>query len=183
MSQPAEPTPLVTPAQGLPAWSPHAWDVLTETASTYGAVVTYGELAEAVQERSGVRTRSPQHRWVGDLLRTVLDRCTAEGRPQLSALVVHKADGEVGEGYDEVLRATGTEPFVQPMQREEHAAGERLACYRAWGADVPEDARPQLSPRLRQRVDARPAAEPRRGAPCPSCFLEMPVSGVCASCG
>ncbi|MDT7581013.1 MAG: hypothetical protein QOK35_2277, partial [Pseudonocardiales bacterium] len=45
-------------ADALAAWTAAARDVLIRTAATYNGYVTFAELAEAVQEASGIRTPS-----------------------------------------------------------------------------------------------------------------------------
>ena len=50
------------------AWVAAARPVLIETARSYRAVVTHKELAEAVQERSGIHTEQRVHYWIDDIL-------------------------------------------------------------------------------------------------------------------
>jgi hypothetical protein len=175
----------VTPKVAQPYWAKHAYEVLVETAGRYSAVITYSELAEEVQRRSSLHTKSPMRNWIGGLLVDLTKVNKVRDEPPLTSLVVHKDDGKVGPGYDEVLRAYGHTPVHDELERETHAAASRLECYRHWGADVPADATPTLSTRMREVRERRPrAAAPaeRRGAVCPTCFMEMPVSGVCANC-
>jgi len=200
-----QPERFVTPAQAHQFWVKHAYEILAETASRYNAVITYGDLAEEVQRRSGLWTKSTVGHWVGALLADITKVNKVRGEPALSALVVHKQDGRVGPGYDEVLRVTGRVPSGDEQERETHAAAERLECYRTWAQDVPEDAVPTFvtpagsagrsgstsasrsvtgrsttpRPRATPRV---PRVEERRGAVCPTCFMEMPLSGRCTNC-
>ncbi|HEX5968865.1 MAG TPA: hypothetical protein VFY88_10330, partial [Intrasporangium sp.] len=119
--------------------------------------------------------------------------------PALASLVVHKHDGRVGAGYDEVRRLAGQPPIADEMERENHAAAARLECYRRWCDDVPADARPTLvtpSHPVRAATPGRSASkaapassratsrsrEERRGGICPTCFMEMPVAGPCPNC-
>lgn len=200
-----QPERYVTPTAAHTYWAKHAYDILVETASRYNAVITYSELAEEIQRRSNLWTRAAMRNWVGALLGDLAKVSHLRGEPALTSLVVHKQDGQVGAGYDEVLRIAGLDPIDDPVERELHAAGARLECYRHWGADVPEGAQPTLPSRLREartraggRAAAggqaatgeraatggatRRAAEPRRGAVCPTCFMEMPVTGACPNC-
>ncbi|GAA2749950.1 hypothetical protein [Kitasatospora cinereorecta] len=45
-------------AEALAAWRAAAYPLLVQVAGRYRAVITYGQLGEAVQEASGIRTRS-----------------------------------------------------------------------------------------------------------------------------
>ena len=45
--------------------------MLERVASTYGAYITYADLAEAVQEASGIRTGSAFRNWIGKVLGSV----------------------------------------------------------------------------------------------------------------
>lgn len=169
--------------EGRPAWADAAFDVLREVARTYNDTIAYSDLAERVEARTGLTTRVSQRNWIGKVLSDVVQRCHDEGLPALTALVVHKGDGEVGEGYGEVLRVAGLPSIDDKLARERHAAVARLDCYRHFGARLPADARPTLSVALEKRaareVKARP---PRRGEPCPTCFVETPLSGRCINC-
>ncbi|MER7585391.1 hypothetical protein [Kitasatospora sp. NPDC097691] len=181
-------------------WTRAAYPALVEVASRYHAVITYAELAEAVQEASGVRTRVNQRHWIGKVLSLVILEAHRRGDPPLTALVVNATDGKVGAGYQEVLAVAGQPPLADEMDREQHAAAARLACYRHFGADLPADGgTPALAPRLRASVQrkatsssatsattsttAAAAAAPRPPAICPTCFLELPATRVCDSCG
>jgi hypothetical protein len=174
----------VLPAQGRPQWALAAHDVLSEVASNYGGLVTYSQLAAEVQERTGLRTRAAQRNWIGSVLAEVVQRCHGEGLPPLSSLVVRKDNGEVGDGYDEVLRVTGADPLENPLERERHAAGARLRCYQRFARDVPSNARAQLSPVFARTVERRRAAA-RADQPavvCPTCYLQLPATGFCPNC-
>ncbi|WP_076263822.1 hypothetical protein [Intrasporangium flavum] len=177
----------VTPKVAQPYWVKHAYEVLVETAGRYNAVITYSELAEEVQRRSSLHTHSSMRNWIGGLVTDVAKVNHVRAEPPLTSLVVHKQDGHVGSGYDEVLRLSGESVGDDPLDRENHAAAARLECYRHWGADVPADATPTLTTRARERQTrertTRAAVAPeRRGAICPTCFMEMPLSGGCVNC-
>lgn len=200
----------VNPTVAKQYWAKHAYEVLVETAGRYNAVISYADFAEQVQERSGLWSKTAPRSWVGPLLADLAKVSHLREEPALSALVV-KDDGHVGSGYDEVLRLAGARAALDDADaRELHAATARLECYRHWGADVPDGAVPTLvgraarprtasagstgsgeratrAPRATRPASA-PAATPRRvteerrGAVCPRCFMEMPLSGVCANC-
>lgn len=176
----------------LDAWTSAALAVLTARARTYGATVTYGDLARALFARSGIATRSLLQNWIGDVLARVADTCAdpTNDHPPLDALVVRGEDGAVGGGYaDAVARNTGT----RPRDVEQHAAEARLACYRALARDLPADGgQPLLTTRVKAqpRRRAAPAPKPAKPAPapeplpalCPSCYTQLPRSGQCDTC-
>ncbi len=110
--------------------------MLEEAAGRYRATVSYKQLATAVQEATGITTAQLMHQWIGDVLGRVTDECQSRGEPLLSALCI-STQGSVGQGYaDAVERARGT----RPMDPDDHAAHERLSCYRHWEAEgLPRD--------------------------------------------
>ncbi|MGC5019225.1 hypothetical protein [Micromonospora sp. DT47] len=163
-------------------WAYHAYDILVEVAGSYHAIITYGELRDRFQASSGIRTSALLQNWIGEVLNRVIREAHRRGDPPLSALVVRLDDGMVGGGYEEVLQVTGGPPVADEIAREKHAAAARLACYRHFGAALPTGGGvPALAPKLRATLK-RNAPEPRRPL-CPSCFVQLPVIGACASCG
>ncbi|CAM5290546.1 hypothetical protein ACIG0C_05330 [Kitasatospora aureofaciens] len=182
----------VAVSQAHIVWTRAAYPALVEVARRYHAVITYAELAEAVQQASGVRTSINQRHWIGKVLALVVREAHRRGDPPLTSLVVHAADGMVGTGYQDVLAVAGQPPIPDEMDREQHAAAARLACYRHFGADLPADGGiPALAPRLKTAATRRStttttvaaAPAPRPPAICPTCFLELPATRVCDSCG
>ncbi len=181
-------------SEAIALWLPFAEQVLTRVAATPYAVITYKDLADQVQSASGVHTEQLIPHWMGTLLDALIVAGHEAGRPPLTALVVHKEDGTVGEGYDAVIRAEGLAPPQDPLTRENHAAQGRVACYRWAGAPEPAEGWvPRLATEVRQRratvrTRAAAVARPRAAvaqavvAICPRCFVEMPVSGRCDSC-
>lgn len=167
-------------------WAEEAYSVLTEVARTYRAVITYKELGEAVQSRSGLRTQALLHNWIGPVLGKVVREAHRRGDPPLTALVVHSDDGMVGVGYKEVLHVTGQPPANDVHAREEHAAQARLDCYRLFGATLPSDGgTPALAPAYQAIIDRRRAriAVPPTPPLCDRCFVQLPATGSCDSCG
>lgn len=75
----------------MAAWAPIAYEVLVATASRYRAVITYGELSEEIQERSGIRTRMLLANWIGKLLEYVATEAKIKDEPPLTSLCVHQA--------------------------------------------------------------------------------------------
>jgi hypothetical protein len=165
----------------ITVWTREARQRLLETARCYHAVITYGELAEEVQERSGLRTKQLPWHWIGEVLGAVADDCARRDEPILSALCVHR-NGTVGDGYAKaVQRVRGT----VPADPDQHAAEERLECYRRFGALLPPDGgRPALTAQVQAKRDRRRSTRQpaRRGDVCPTCFTETPVSDACAFC-
>jgi hypothetical protein len=163
------------------AWTPIARSTLEGVARNYNSTISYSDLAEEVQCRSGIRTRMLMHYWIGDVLGRVARDCYANGQPLLSALCVHQ-DGTVGDGYAWALGETYGDA---PADLDMHAAKERLKCYRHFGASLPPDGgKPALTPKLaaRRRVAATRAGKERRRPVCPTCHLELPLSGQCDTC-
>jgi hypothetical protein len=184
------------------AWAEAARPVLLEAAGRYRALVTYKQLAAAVQQATGITTTQLMHQWIGDVLGRVTDECQSRGEPLLSSLCV-SVQGSVGQGYaDAVEHARGT----RPTDPDDHAARERLDCYRHWQATgLPRDGGTPLrtahfktvrkattskpdsrvaAPRktAARKATAAPTPEPKPIPLCPRCFTQVPASGVCDYC-
>ncbi|WP_327265267.1 hypothetical protein OG444_30800 [Streptomyces sp. NBC_01232] len=165
-------------------WAEEAYAVLTGVAGTYHAVITYKALGAEVQERSGIRTEALLHNWIGSVLGRVVREAHRRGDPPLTALVVHSGDGMVGVGYKEVLEIAGQPPVLDAAEREQHAARARLDCYRRFGAELPPDGGvPALAPVYRAAVERRRARTAEPPPVCTGCFVQLPATGVCDSCG
>jgi hypothetical protein len=121
-------------ADAKAAWAAVARDALERVATEYHGLINYGDLAEELQDRSGIRTRMLMHYWIGDVLGRVSRECHKSGKPMLPALCVHQ-DGTIGDGYAAALAENygGSAPRDLDM----HAAEERLKCYRHFGAKIP----------------------------------------------
>lgn len=162
--------------EAVSAWTAAALPVLEGVARRYRATITYQELADEVQEATGIRTRVLMMNWIGQVLGGASLEAHRRGQPMLSALCVH-ADGTVGHGYAENYGGT------TPADLEMHAAEERLRCYRYFGADLPPDGGTSaLTPQVAARRtwlagQARSHAAERPS--CPRCHLTLPTSGVC----
>ncbi len=189
------------------AWAEAARPVLLEAAGRYRKTVTWKQLATAVQRDSGITTTLPMHQWIGDVLARVTDESQSRAEPLLSSLCV-SLQGSVGEGYaDAVEHARGT----RPADPDDHAAHERLECYRHWEATgLPRDGGTPLrtahfkpvrkagatkparaatprkttarAPSTRKAAPAKPAPEEKPIRLCPTCFTQVPASGVCDYC-
>ncbi|TWD22944.1 hypothetical protein FB570_105346 [Streptomyces sp. T12] len=173
-----------TAEEAREAWAREAYAVLSDVARGYHAVITYKELAEEIQERTGIRTKALLHNWIGSVLGRVVREAHRRGDPPLTALVVRTDDGMVGDGYKEVLQVAGEPPVEDALERERHAAGARLACYRHFGATLPAGGGvPALSPRHQAAVDRRRRRAEKPAQVCATCFVQLPATGVCDACG
>lgn len=171
-------------AEAKRIWAPLAREILEQVAGTYHAITTYGELAEELQARSGIRTRQRLDYWIGGVLGDVARGCRARGEPLLSALCVSGSDGTVGPGYASVIELREAEAGAPDI--EMHAAAERLRCYEHFGADLPEGGGlPKLSPQVakRREYEAQQARKQMRRAVCPGCHVQLPLTGQCDNCG
>lgn len=162
------------------AWAEAAVPILEGVAGTYNATITYADLAEQVQDASGIVTTQLMRYWIAKVLGLVSE-ATGDG-PMLAALCIRN-DGSIGGGYAE---AAGKVHGEVPEDPEVHAAAERLACYQACGATMPNGGgRPTLTPEVSAR---RERARSARGEPaiprttCPTCFMLLPHTGQCDEC-
>jgi hypothetical protein len=173
-----------TAQEAREVWGAEAYSILIEVAKTYQAVITYKELAEEIQSRTGIRTKTLLHNWIGPVLGRVVREAHRRSDPPLTALVVHTDDGKVGSGYKEVLAVAGEPPVEDELEREHHAAEARLACYRRFGASLPPGGGvPALAPRLQARVERRRERADKPPQVCGLCFVQLPSTGICDSCG
>ena len=168
-------------ADAVAGWAAAARPVLIETAVRYNRVITYGELGEEVQARTGIRTRMLLTNWIGRVLGHVALTSIESGDILLTALCVHQ-DGTVGAGYAEAVKMV---EGVEPDDREIHAARTRLVAYRRYATDMPADGgQPTLTPqetaRRKAKASRQTAEQPARL--CPSCFTVLPASGRCDYC-
>ncbi len=164
----------------MAAWVPIAHEILLATAKRYHSVITYGELSEEVQERSGIRTRMLLANWIGKLLENVAIEAKHRSEPPLTSLCVHQ-DGSIGEGY---ARAPKSVPGPIGDDIEAAAADHRLLCYRAYAVDLPGDG--GVAALTAQVVARRARVAPRDPSPpaaCPNCRMTVPATGVCDECG
>jgi hypothetical protein len=167
------------------AWIPIARESLLRTAGTYNAYITYRDLAEELQKKSGIRTKQLTHYWIGKVLGKVSTDCHRLNEPLLSSLCVHQ-NGSVGAGFGVALDETYGGP--RPDDLDLTAAEERLKCYGHFGAQMPADGgQPVLTPML-VALRSKKAVVGRAHKPveevreiCPLCHVRLPSSGVCGS--
>ncbi|WP_459963364.1 hypothetical protein [Nocardia sp. IFM 10818] len=168
------------------AWALAAHAELAETATGYGHFVTVNELAERVQESSGVHTQAPTRTWMDAILRKVARRCHSAGEPPLTALCVRQ-NHTIGDAYKYVLELAG---LPIPDDLELHAAYARWQCYQHYGAAVPADGGiPPLTPKVAAKrrgtmnaATPEPKPEPERAPVCADCFTQLPANGICFYC-
>lgn len=163
------------------AWAAAARDVLIGTAHKYHSVITSKDLAAAVMERSKITTKRPSHYWIADVLSRVSTHCAERGEPLLSSLCVN-AEGSVGASY--ATNVTSVRGSIDG-DSDDHAARERLECYRVFGADMPSGGGTwALTPRLSaSRSRERRAAAAEKMPPlCPKCHTAVPSTGICDYC-
>lgn len=189
-------------------WAMAARHVLADVAADYHAVISVPALADAVQQRTRIRTRQSPSLWLGDVLYRVAQDCHRRREPLLGALCVGP-DGRMSDWYADTVGVVRGDDVTDPDQ---HAAVERLECYRVHGAQLPPGGgEPALPPapeptrratRPRSTGTARPAAadrgdrapattrrtttarkpEPAPAAVCPRCFMALPATGLCDNC-
>ena len=153
---------VIGPEAARATWALAARERLLEVATEYHATISYKELADFVQERSLVRTQQLHMHWIGDVLTRVSLACIENGEPLLSSLCVDSR-GRVGAGYTVVVEDHRREALAHP---DEHAAKERLACYRFFGAELPEGggvpAMPVVAQPTRSRAPSSSGTSRRR---------------------
>lgn len=165
----------VSPTEAIREWALHGHDILEEIAPRFGRTIAREDLAHEVQRRSGILTDRPEESWLGTVLGAIAERCRESGEPELTSLVA--------------------DPPVQ-------VDATRLRCHQAYGAKIPNpdggrtrsrstsstgrraasaSSRSTTSPR--STTTRAKSSEPRRRPVCPSCFMEIPSTGVCDNCG
>jgi hypothetical protein len=166
------------------AWVKAARPILGNVARHYNTTITYQELAEEAQEKSGIRTGMPMRHWIGPVLYEVAQDCYHRHEPILTSLCVH-SDGTIGDGFAQAIKKTYGEEIGE-HDIEYRAAQERFDCYKHCGAAMPLDGgRPTFTKQVaeqRARAQLRKAPPPRP-AVCPNCHLVLPLAGHCNNCG
>jgi hypothetical protein len=108
-----------------------ARDILIDVARA-GTTITYGSLAERIVEDTGIEEQHPINSWIGNVLAAIAKKNHEQSEPLLSSLVVRASDGYVGEGYlIPVRQLLGDDAD----NGEEHAALQRVRCYRLFAAN------------------------------------------------
>jgi hypothetical protein len=104
--------------------------ILVEVARA-ATTITYGSLAERIVDDTGIEERRPLNWWIGTVLGEISKVNHARNEPFLSSLVVSATSGQVGDGYVIPVRDLLGE---DPDDLEEHAALQRVRCYRFFAA-------------------------------------------------
>lgn len=177
----------VDQVSAVKAWAQAAHEVLLETAGQQ-TTIEYAKLARQVQQRSGISTKQPTGKWIGPLLGMIARKCAAENLPLLTALAVRR-DGNVGPAYEEILRFARIPAVMDDL--EEHALEQRRACYRQWRGVQPSVSAATTTgpttvvgkqPAVKSSGGRSPKREPLQGNTCPSCFMQMSLTGICDNC-
>jgi hypothetical protein len=127
---------------------------LIEVAKSGREPMTYGDVGRMFN--TGPRNID------GGLLNKIDALCEQQGLPHLRTLVVLAADGLPSGDWSGFATA-----------EEKRAA--QADCYRHFGASVPESVS-----RLRRRSNGAPGEVVRPA--CATCFMELPVTGICDNC-
>ncbi|GAB3653680.1 hypothetical protein GCM10027596_04430 [Nocardioides korecus] len=149
-------------AESRAAWAQAARPVLERAAGRYRALVTFTQLSKAIQADTGITTSQPPAKWLGDVLARVAAECQSREEPLLSSLCV-TSQGSVGAAYAGAVEHVRGEAPADP---DEHAANERLECYRHWqAAGLPSDGGTALrTAHLATTAKKAPAARATRAA-------------------
>ncbi|WP_010202154.1 hypothetical protein [Salinibacterium sp. PAMC 21357] len=136
-------------SEAFKVWGPVARQTLIEAASTFGGWITYTELADAIQNRTGVIAKQQLNYWIGGLLEEVSEDAARDGEPRLTSLCLH-ADESIGDGYP------WSRGIADESVREEIAAQDRLECYRRYASNFPaQGAVPALPSKVAKRLERR----------------------------
>lgn len=165
----------MTAGEATREWALHAHDILEEIAPRYGRSIAFADVAHEVQRRSGIRTDLPAASWLPDVLSEVATRCQESGEPRLTEFV-----DPPGQAPSSIVSAA------------------RLEAHQAYGAKIPNPDAParRRTPRAKASAAAggtrsttrapkasRPTPiEERRRPVCPTCFVELPATGICDDC-
>ena len=68
----------------MKSWTPLAYELLQDTAKSYGGVVTYLELSDHVQSKSGQRTTMLLMNWIGPMLDLIAKQAHRDGDAPLA---------------------------------------------------------------------------------------------------
>jgi hypothetical protein len=167
-------------------WAHAGYDVLVDVARQPNGHITYQDIADMLQDSTGIETRVPTRTWIGTPLWLVAEMCVRNKEPQLTALVVSAQTLEVGDGYLNTFAIAG-QPIPKNLQRA--AAETRVECYDYFSRREPLGwdrtrltGRNAAPPQAKARRVAKTRPEPVAPKVCPTCFLELLPSGRCGYC-
>lgn len=155
----------VTLAEARQEWTLRAHEILAEIAGRWNRSIGYDDLAGEIQRRTGIRTDMDSEDWLDGVLSEINSRCVEAGKPRLGALVE--------------LPGVPTDTDA------------RFSCYEAYGARRPREkaASTRAGGRTRREAEPRKAPSRRTVKPedrvrpmCPTCFVELPATGICDNC-
>lgn len=185
------------------AWAPHVRAVLETVAAHYGAILAPQHVADQVQERAGVQTNLVLHNWLDRLLAGVGDDLDALVVDPKSRCVGPRYAGVPGRWFDTpkdreeaatLARFAAYQRFCPNLPEDAEPGPAPVPTDTAPSRPAPRQPRPggtsrapaaTRAPRTRAKAPAKPRsqrADPPPRPICPTCFLEMPATGVCASC-
>ena len=170
------------PREARKLWAEQAIPKLQSVASTYGGYITYQDLGQHLFETTKVRTTNLLNRWITNPLFDVLDHCVEHDLPAITALVVRKQSGMVGPGFNDWFRRRNRGPADNEVELEAFAAEERLASYRLYCPDVPDNAVPMPTPRLARAVHTGTVEWPWAPPPCSGCGRPLNFYELCPAC-
>lgn len=156
----------VTLSEAKQEWTLRAHEILAEIAGRWNRSIGYDDLAGEVQRRTGIRTDMDSEDWLDGVLSEIDVRCVEAGKPKLVALV----------------------DFPGTARHDSEA---RIACYEAYGARKPREKAASTRSAGRTRRESEPKKAPSRRTVkpeervrpmCPSCFVELPATGICDNC-
>jgi len=156
----------MTWGDAMRAWAPIAQRVLYETSVSDRATITLEELAEIVQEESGVRTKEAVSTWITRLT----DRVTAAD-PDIPIPVPPaptKARATRAAAPKRAKPATGATPT---------AAASSATITGSTPAVPATSAAPKATAAPKRPRGAEPEV-----TICPTCFMALPASGICDNC-
>ncbi|WP_319450399.1 MULTISPECIES: hypothetical protein [unclassified Mycobacterium] len=165
-------------------WAHAGYDVLVDVARKPNSHITYQEIADALQDTTGIRAGGAT--WIDTTLALVAEMCVRNGEPQLTALVVEADSLEVGDEFAITYSIAGQ---LLPKNLQRAAAELRAKCYdhfsrrEAVGWDRTKLTGRTGTPRTPPvRVLSKPKHEPVAPTVCAQCRLVLLPSGRCGYC-
>ena len=153
------------------AWADAARPVLKRVAGSYNLYIEHKDLAESVQQDTGITTGVLVHHWIGSVPAPVARHRRAPDEPMLSSLCV-RTDGTVGSDYrDAVLerervRPSGSRPARRRGTPRVYRYFARI-CPLRWKADADATAQGEAesggAPARARRPEAMPDLLHRSG--------------------
>lgn len=130
--------------EALDIWAVLAYQKLKEVARVYNQIIRYEELGKFLFQESGLSTDMLLRNWIGKVLEKTAQIAMDAEEPPITSLCV-RADGTIGDGYPSAPKSNNSSTASDVEIR---AAEDRLLCYRAFAANLPEDTVPTLTPEV-----------------------------------